>query len=436
MKRNLSLWILILSMLGCQSTTTLLFKEDQDLKIWVATDIHYMHQSMVRPSDYVHDLMLKADGKLIKYIPEITQAFVDKVIEEQPDLLILSGDLSFNGEKTNHQELSKLLHKIQKNQTQVLVLPGNHDIDSLYPIQLKEDGFLYDDSVSKEEFVKIYQEFGFKQAISKSPVDLTYLVQINPKLFILMLDDHQYSATNDPSVDINQGVVRQETLTWISNQLETIKDAQLMVVLHHNLLTHNPKVSLSTNLLEAAALKSTLKEHLNLVLSGHIHLQNIAQEEGITEIVTSSLALINNQYGTIHYRANQAFEYQVESVDVGAWAKRQKTNNPELINFKEFSFETMRYVNMRRTAFRLLDQGMDEDLALKLAEFDGYLKAFYFPANFTQSTQALRVLPEALFAKENDPQFYYNNLEYLMESADLNQRHIVVPLKVRSSHAQ
>ena len=41
--------------------------------------------------------------------------------------LILSGDLSFNGEKTSHEELAGKLFKLQEQGIPVLVLPGNHD---------------------------------------------------------------------------------------------------------------------------------------------------------------------------------------------------------------------------------------------------------------------------------------------------------------------
>ena len=39
-------------------------------------------------------------------IAEITDAFIEEVINRQPDRLILSGDLTFNGEEKSHEELA------------------------------------------------------------------------------------------------------------------------------------------------------------------------------------------------------------------------------------------------------------------------------------------------------------------------------------------
>ena len=39
-------------------------------------------------------------------IAEITDAFIEEVIKRQLDGLILSGDLTFNGEKKSHGELA------------------------------------------------------------------------------------------------------------------------------------------------------------------------------------------------------------------------------------------------------------------------------------------------------------------------------------------
>ncbi len=428
MKRMLSLLVLISLLFGCRSSG-LLFNYDENLTIWVATDLHYMHDSMVTKSEYVHDLMLKSDGKLFKYAPEIVDAFVDKVQEEQPDVLILSGDISFNGEKTNHLELAKRLNSIQNNKTQVLVIPGNHDIDSNYPINMGDTASTFDEAVSQDEFVSIYNDFGYKQALSKSPADLSYLIQINPKLFILMLDDTQYELDESNQEDYNKGIIREETLDWIEDSLTTIKDAELIVVLHHNLLVHNPRVRLSSNLINGDQFKEVLNDKLNLVLSGHIHLQSITQAQEITEIVTSSLAIIGNQYGVIEYNPEQGFDYQVQSLDVQSWARDNQLEYEELLNFETFAFETMQYVNMRHSAFRLFDQGVEEDLALSLAEFDGYIKAFYFQGKFDQSSQELMELPQVKQYQKFDTQFNASSLKFMIDSADVNHRSIHVPLR-------
>ncbi len=69
--------------------------------------------------------MEHGDGKVTNYIWEITDAFVEEVLNERPDAVILSGDLSYNGEKASHIELAEKLSKIEDAGIPVLVIPGN-----------------------------------------------------------------------------------------------------------------------------------------------------------------------------------------------------------------------------------------------------------------------------------------------------------------------
>lgn len=72
-------------------------------------------------------------------------------------------------------------------------------------------------------------------------------------------------------------------------------------------------------------------------LSGHLHLQHIAQSPGgLPEIVTSSLAVNPNQYGILELSGNAA-SYQTMPVDVAAWAREQNNQKPELQNFPSIS---------------------------------------------------------------------------------------------------
>ncbi|MFQ8842968.1 MAG: metallophosphoesterase family protein [Clostridium fessum] len=57
-------------------------------------------------------------------------AFLDDMKEEDPDLLILSGDLTLDGEKASHEELAELLEGLSEAGIEVAVIPGNHDINN------------------------------------------------------------------------------------------------------------------------------------------------------------------------------------------------------------------------------------------------------------------------------------------------------------------
>ena len=73
----------------------------------VASDIHYQSPKM---TDFVGEAFCQFvrwdDGKVIPYLDTITDAFLKETAEKQPDALILSGDLTQNGELVNHESLT------------------------------------------------------------------------------------------------------------------------------------------------------------------------------------------------------------------------------------------------------------------------------------------------------------------------------------------
>ena len=92
------------------------------------TDIHYLAQSLTDRGDMFQSMVEHGDGKLTNYVWEITDAALEEIKLLSPDALIISGDLSLQGEKKSHEELAKKLDEVEKAGITVLVIPGNHDI--------------------------------------------------------------------------------------------------------------------------------------------------------------------------------------------------------------------------------------------------------------------------------------------------------------------
>lgn len=82
------------------------------LNIMIATDLHYLSKSINDGGEAFSKMMAKGDGKVMKYIEEIVDAFVLEVINRKPDALLLLGDLTFNGERVSHMELAIKLREI------------------------------------------------------------------------------------------------------------------------------------------------------------------------------------------------------------------------------------------------------------------------------------------------------------------------------------
>ena len=84
-------------------------REKVETHLIIASDTHYMSPSMTDYGAAFDSLVNSNDGKVIRYQPQLWQAFKSEVLAANPDALILSGDLSLNGEKANHLEFAEKL---------------------------------------------------------------------------------------------------------------------------------------------------------------------------------------------------------------------------------------------------------------------------------------------------------------------------------------
>ena len=102
--------------------------------IWLATDLHYQSPQMTDFQSAFDTYTMGNDGTIVPYLDEITEAFLEEVRTAHPSALVLSGDLSQNGEKANHEALAEKLERVQAAGIPVLVIPGYMytDLASLY----------------------------------------------------------------------------------------------------------------------------------------------------------------------------------------------------------------------------------------------------------------------------------------------------------------
>lgn len=316
--------VLILSLTGCSVT------KKNNATIFVATDTHYLSSAINDKGNAFWRMMESSDGKVVEYSEEIFDAFASEVIASKPDVLILSGDLTFNGEKASHIDLANKLMDIQNAGVQVLTIAGNHDIDNIEKsIEYKGTEFLPAETVTAKEFKDIYFDLGMKQATSIDKYSLSYLYKVNNGLYILMLDTNAYGRNfvQDPSYE------------WIEAQLKLVQkeNAQVITVSHQNLFAHNEKLSFGYQLYDADELLELYNKYkVACNLSGHIHLQHIIKD-GITEITTSSLLVSPIQYGVVNFDGK--IKYHTQRVDVENWARDNKSDNKDLLGFAKYSKE-------------------------------------------------------------------------------------------------
>lgn len=341
--------IFILGFTGCSPNTLELnqksqIKSGKNITIFVATDIHYLSNNLTDNGKAFNEYVASGDGKQQNYIDEIVDAFTNDIKNKKPDILILSGDLTNNGEKNSHEGLAKKLKTIEKAGTKVFVIPGNHDIENPWARQFKGDSQYKTDTVTAQEFSKIYGDFGYNEAVLRDSNSLSYLAEPSKDVWLLMLDTNEYENNETLGFPVANGEIRPQTLQWIKkcSDMARQQHAQIITVMHQNLLKHIDMFTEGYTLDNSSeAVKAFQDYGLDLVLSGHIHIQDIKSDTSgktpVYEIVTSALSVYPQQYGVIKYSPSNGFDYSTSQVDVESWAKKTGVTDKNLLSFEKYS---------------------------------------------------------------------------------------------------
>ena len=311
---------------------------DDSIKMYIVADPHYMSEKLTEDSEVFNNYLNTLD-RMMKYTSVFLDIIEDDVKKNQPDIVLFPGDLTNNGSKVNHLEFEEHLKRIKSTGAKVYVVPGNHDINNEKALYFKDNEIHITESINKEEFVEIYKSYGYNEAISRDENTLSYLVKPYKNLWLLMLD-----TTKDyPEPG---GYINRDTLKWIASCSDMAKEenAEIIVVMHHNLLDHSDIIWEDYTVDNNTSVINTFHEcNIQLVLSGHIHIQDVkthtSVETGNTiyDIATSSLPVFTHQYGQLTYSPSRGYDYETIKLNVEEYALKNNIEDENLLSFNEYA---------------------------------------------------------------------------------------------------
>ncbi len=181
---------------------------------------------------------LDADPKLIEFSDPIFRTVITQLKSENPDILLIPGDLTKDGEKMSHHTMALLLKQLTDAHIKVYVVPGNHDVNNPESASYDGDKATPAPSISASEFSSIYSSFGYGDAIARDPNSLSYINQLYPGLWLLGLDDCEYEDNKD--IAIVAGRIKPETMKWALGWMQEAKRRHITVfgMMHHNIIEH------------------------------------------------------------------------------------------------------------------------------------------------------------------------------------------------------
>ena len=266
-KRLFTLAGLLLGLIALQAQT----------KIAVLSDTHVMDASLLKKDGSAWQESLMTDHRLTEYSREIFEQITAELMADKPDLLLITGDLTKDGELASHKYLADRLAEIESAGVQVYVIPGNHDMGS-------ETAFVFDgndvtqaETATNKQFAQLYKDFGYGADSQRETTTLTYACEPIRNLVLIGID----SGTN--------GTLSETTLNWVCNQAENARKAgkQVIAMMHHPLIPHISGLEKffdqETGVPYAVANYEKVRNRLadsgiHMILTGHTHLQDIAKD--------------------------------------------------------------------------------------------------------------------------------------------------------------
>ncbi len=286
-------WCLFLSIITPNINATTMQSND-NYKIMVISDPHLLAPSLYDDGKAAHQLE-KSDMKLVTYSDLIMKTMIDVIIAERPQVLLISGDLTLNGERESHERLVEHLQRLQEAGVRTLVIPGNHDVMCPYSKQYKGDASTAVANVTSDEFAAIYHDFGYGSDSQRDPNSLSYICEPIPGLVILGIDSNIYATSRDSEVKYHtDGVVKPETLEWIRHHLAAAQQGgkRVIAMMHHHLVEHiDGEAMLLPNYIVANhdGVAQMLRDGgVKVVFTGHLHITDAATINGITDVGTGS----------------------------------------------------------------------------------------------------------------------------------------------------
>lgn len=358
-------------------------KSGEDITFYVTSDIHYLANDLTDGGEAFQKFVNTGDGRILNYIDPLVYAFTSDIANNKPEVLIISGDLTSNGEKRSHIELAKRLEVIKKSGTLVYVIPGNHDVLNPYARGFRGSEQYVVSSISASDFSKIYNDFGYSDAVSRDPASLSYLAAPSEDVWLLMLDTAKYDDNRKLGVPEADGEIRPETLDWIKkcSSLARKHHARLIAIMHHSLMDHGVVSKNFTINNRKQAIDVFQNVDIKLSLTGHIHLQDIKSyrsgNKTIYDIASSSFGRYPQQYGVVKYSNIDGFDYSTSRINVEGWARDVQSTDDNLVNFDEYSKEFLANTSYSKIYFSLEAAGYsDEHIDLMIKTFNMLYQAY------------------------------------------------------------
>ncbi|MCL2321324.1 MAG: metallophosphoesterase [Oscillospiraceae bacterium] len=210
-----------------------------DANFAIISDIHTYDPSLGTTGS-AFDAVLHSDRKLLIDSEDLLDYAIGDILKSNVKFVLVSGDLTKDGELVNHEIVANKLKQFTDAGLKVYVIPGNHDINNPGAESYSGDSSTPVANITPDDFVQIYSDFGYKDALERDQNSLSYLAEPVDGLWLLAIDDCRYRENTPGTEEIVSGKISQATENWIESVLNEAeqKGKAVMVMIHHGVVEH------------------------------------------------------------------------------------------------------------------------------------------------------------------------------------------------------
>ena len=280
------------------------YTRDTSIKMAIISDLHVMALELLKRDGSALEQYLSRDRKMLRESVEILDSLVADIIELRPHLLLVTGDLTKDGERASHLLVANRLQRLVDAGIQVLVVPGNHDINNPDAKVYDGDSATPADTITRNEFAAIYSNMGYDEDSRRDADTLSYCRDISESLTILAID----ACMDRLNTFVSRGDARDHCKTsgnleaasqrWLVEQATaaTAAGRKVIAMMHHHLVPHfHMEDTLAAPYMvdDARQLcQRLIQAGVHVIFTGHLHISDISQtsigDGAMVEVATAS----------------------------------------------------------------------------------------------------------------------------------------------------
>lgn len=207
------------------------------LKIGVISDVHYLSPRLMDNGGHLQNY-IQTSGKNVKDVPAVLDKVLADYLNSDIEVLLVSGDITKDAERESHLDFADKLKPLKAKGVKVFVIPGNHDINVPNATRFENNKVIPVPAVSPKDFLDIYGEYGYADAMSRDTASLSYAAQLSDSVWLLAIDAARYNEYRGRS--LSSGRIAPETEKWATDILDEArrKNIRVIGVMHWGLVEH------------------------------------------------------------------------------------------------------------------------------------------------------------------------------------------------------